>query len=190
MYFRIREVEELRSHVGNLKSQLWFLSERYGELSSSYDLLRNKFEDNANLCPSCHSSSHVPTVGFNNEFSSLPNTMVQSSLQSSNLVRMISIDPQAALPMKGYKQRAKKVVSGNKPKDKNQISNTLSDGSDSDVQEVYKNRHNSQKDGHGLGLLAAAVELPCNTNDSPSIRSSLADLLNAVDFNVLQAQSI
>jgi hypothetical protein len=179
----------------SLESQFSFLNERYGALSANYSLLREKFENYENSY-----KSHPPVCNQISENSPLSVDGSRCVSESSfGLVRMISIDSQQPqinhLACTTFPRLNFGISSEHLRLNKRENSVELEEDDDADQHEKYRRRRNPLEMGLGLGLdaIAAAVSLRCDKSlvgDQPSLRSSLADLIDAADLDCVYSDHL
>lgn len=162
--------------MNNLESQMWSLNEKYGVLSASYSVLREKFESYQNNYsgPNLSSLNRIHESGVKQ----VPSFLTPTG-QSSGIVRMISVDSQS------------------QKFDRKEISKKWTDVVDENERESHGKKKAKQNTAEGLGLqamvAAASLHFESKNNiceESPLLRSSLADLLNAANFNACDGGQI
>ena len=181
--FRNKELEEIKSYMRNLETQMWSLNEKYGVLSASYGVLKDKFESYQN-----HQTGTTPNLSSLGRSDSIPRlrnipTFLSPMENNNGIVRMISIDC--------HSQSLRTVSKDFSPTSKE----TKYCGVDEQERKKRKQITDNSGLGSGLGALqamAAAASLHSHSENTQcivgggeegSLRSSLADLLNAANFN-------
>ena len=192
-YYRDTELEEIKSHMTSIQSQMWSLNERYCSMSASYNTLRDKFERYQSKCTKSPRLSSLGNV-----------TLPSIAEPGAAIVRMISFDSQrqsdfrSSVPLGAplHRTSATQVVFASSnhlvvdpyiKADPN--SDTRSQGSS---RQSVTPQESDPRTARGLDLgldaiVAAATlmrEKPTQGLHSNTTRSSLADLLDAAYSSV------
>ena len=230
LFSRSKELEELRSCMNNVESQMWCLNEKYSALSASYSTLKEKFEKYQNYqvkSPKLSSLNQLPV----NPIWNIPSNPLPTVEAGTGIVRMISFDSQRQSDIRsvpdsgsGSGPRVQKIfpsmtVALQKESSVSSYSNHahligLVSGTDGVFQERSRRKLNplsaleygpgprplttgtapQGEQGQGLDAMAAAATLLSGKpllHDLPAPpRSSLADLLDAANFNGLETTSL